>query len=71
MIPIVEEGVEIVGFVRSSRRYRRGRMRAAGVPLRGRGLIVPGRRVVFWDMVVVPFGRVWTERVEALPVDRL
>ena len=71
MIPIVEEGVEIVGFVRSSRRYRRGRMRAACVPRRGRGLIVPGRRVVFWDMVVVPFGRVWTERVEALPVDRL
>ena len=68
VIPIVEERVEVVGLVRCRGRRR---MLTATVTRGSRVLVVPRRRVVIWDVVVTPFGRVGTKRVEALPVDRL
>ena len=71
VIPIVEERVEVVGLVRCRGWHRRRRMLTATVTRGSRVLVVPRRRVVIWDVVVIPFGRVGTKRVEALPVDRL
>lgn len=46
-------------------------MRTATVTRVGRVLDVPRGRVVVRDVVVIAFGRIGAERVEALPVDRL
>ena len=46
-------------------------MLSATVTRGGRVLIVPRRGVLVWDVVVIPFGRIGTERVETLPVDGL